>query len=50
MIDEVLVQGSEKFVLHYNFPPFSTGEARPARVLAAVRSATAIWHGVRSSP
>ena len=31
MIDEVLVQGSEKFTLHYNFPPFSTGEARPAR-------------------
>ena len=31
MIDEVLVQGPEKFVLHYNFPPFSTGEARPAR-------------------
>lgn len=32
--DEVLVQGSEKFVLHYNFPPFSTGEARPARGLS----------------
>lgn len=31
MIDEVLNQGTEKFVLHYNFPPFSTGEARPAR-------------------
>ena len=31
MIDEVLVQGTEKFTLHYNFPPFSTGEARPAR-------------------
>ena len=31
MIDEVLVQGSEKFTLHYNFPPFSTGEARPQR-------------------
>jgi polyribonucleotide nucleotidyltransferase len=30
-IDEVLIQGSEKFVLHYNFPPFSTGEAKPAR-------------------
>jgi len=30
-IDEVLIQGSEKFVLHYNFPPFSTGEARPSR-------------------
>jgi polyribonucleotide nucleotidyltransferase len=31
MLDEVLFQGTEKFVLHYNFPPFSTGEARPAR-------------------
>ncbi len=31
MVDEVLVQGSEKFVLHYNFPPFSTGEAKAAR-------------------
>ncbi len=31
MIDEALVQGTEKFTLHYNFPPFSTGEARPAR-------------------
>ena len=30
-IDEVLVQGSEQFVLHYNFPPFSTGEAKPMR-------------------
>lgn len=30
-IDEVLFQGSYKFVLHYNFPPFSTGDARPAR-------------------
>jgi polyribonucleotide nucleotidyltransferase len=31
IIDEVLIQGSEKFVLHYNFPPFSTGEAKPLR-------------------
>lgn len=31
IIDEVLNQGSEKFVLHYNFPPFSTGEAKPSR-------------------
>jgi polyribonucleotide nucleotidyltransferase len=31
MIDEVLIQGSDKFTLHYNFPPFSTGEARPMR-------------------
>ena len=34
MIDEVLVQGDEQFVLHYNFPPFSTGEARPVRGLS----------------
>ena len=32
--DEVLVQGSEQFVLHYTFPPISTGEARPARGLS----------------
>lgn len=31
IIDDVLTQGTEKFTLHYNFPPFSTGEARPAR-------------------
>ena len=33
-IDDVLVKGTEQFVLHYNFPPFSTGEARPARGLS----------------
>jgi len=31
IIDDVLNQGSEKFTLHYNFPPFSTGEAKPSR-------------------
>ena len=30
-IDEALQQGRERFLLHYNFPPFSTGEARPQR-------------------
>jgi polyribonucleotide nucleotidyltransferase len=30
-VDEVLVEGSEPFVLHYNFHPFSTGDARPYR-------------------
>jgi len=34
IIDEVLIQGSDKFVLHYNFPPFSTGDARPIRGLS----------------
>ncbi len=31
VIDQVLIQGKEKFVLHYNFLPFSTGDARPYR-------------------
>jgi polyribonucleotide nucleotidyltransferase len=30
-IDGVVITGSEKFILHYNFPSFSTGEARPNR-------------------
>lgn len=30
-LDEVLVQGTEQFVLHYNFPPFATGEAKAQR-------------------
>lgn len=28
MVDRAMVQGSERFLLHYTFPPFSTGEAR----------------------
>ncbi|MDO5460990.1 MAG: polyribonucleotide nucleotidyltransferase [Bacteroidales bacterium] len=31
IIDDVMNQGTERFLLHYNFPPFSTGEARPQR-------------------
>ena len=31
MVDSVMAQYDEKFFLHYNFPPFSTGEARPLR-------------------
>jgi polyribonucleotide nucleotidyltransferase len=31
MIDDVMFKGTEKFVLHYNFPPFSTGEAKANR-------------------
>ncbi|GGB70961.1 polyribonucleotide nucleotidyltransferase [Flavobacterium suaedae] len=31
VIDLPSEQGEEKFYLHYNFPPFSTGEARPLR-------------------
>ncbi len=30
-IDSPTFAGEERFYLHYNFPPFSTGEARPLR-------------------
>ena len=31
MVDDVLDQHKERFLLHYNFPPFSTGEAKAQR-------------------
>ena len=31
MIDDVLVKGYQRFLLHYNFPPFCTGEAKAQR-------------------
>ncbi|XOD69441.1 MAG: polyribonucleotide nucleotidyltransferase [Flavobacteriales bacterium AspAUS03] len=30
-IDNAIMKDQEKFYLHYNFPPFSTGEIRPIR-------------------
>jgi polyribonucleotide nucleotidyltransferase len=31
MIDSAMITGSNKFMLHYNFPGFSTGEVKPNR-------------------
>ncbi|HNR48123.1 MAG TPA: polyribonucleotide nucleotidyltransferase [Bacteroidia bacterium] len=31
IIDGAMIEGTKKFLLHYNFPPFSTGEVRPMR-------------------
>lgn len=31
IIDDVLNHSKERFLLHYNFPPFSTGEAKASR-------------------
>jgi len=31
ILDSPTFEGEERFYLHYNFPPFSTGEARPLR-------------------
>ena len=32
ILDDVLNQGRERFLLHYNFPPFSVGEVKPVRL------------------
>ncbi len=31
IIDDVMERGTDRFLLHYNFPPYSTGDARPYR-------------------
>jgi polyribonucleotide nucleotidyltransferase len=31
LVDDALFKGKERFMLHYNFPPFSTGEAKASR-------------------
>ena len=31
MVDDALVHDTDRFLLHYNFPPFSTGEAKAQR-------------------
>jgi len=31
IIDTLLEEGSKRFMLHYNFPPYSTGEVKPMR-------------------
>lgn len=31
LVDDALNHGKDRLLLHYNFPPFSTGEARPQR-------------------
>lgn len=49
IVDDVLVHGTDRFLLHYNFPPFSTGEAVHNAVQAVVRLDTATWHTVHSN-
>ncbi|MDI3471910.1 MAG: polyribonucleotide nucleotidyltransferase [Thermotogaceae bacterium] len=31
IIDSLLEEGTKRFMLHYNFPPYSTGEVKPLR-------------------
>ncbi|NCC10906.1 MAG: polyribonucleotide nucleotidyltransferase [Bacteroidia bacterium] len=50
IIDNVLEHGKERFLLHYNFPPFSTGEARPQRGVGRreVGHGHLAWRALRS--
>ena len=38
----------KRFMLHYNFPPFSVGEVKPCVARAAAKLATARWRNARS--
>jgi polyribonucleotide nucleotidyltransferase len=40
---------SKRYMHHYNFPPFSTGEVARTAGRGAARSATARWPSVRSN-
>ncbi len=39
--------GKERFLLHYNFPPFSTGEAKAQRGVGVVKSVTVTWRALK---
>ncbi len=59
LVDGVLQEGTQKFMLHYNFPPFSTGEVKPMRGLSrrevghgnlAYRALAQVIPGIESNP
>ncbi|MFT4900134.1 MAG: polyribonucleotide nucleotidyltransferase [Flavobacteriales bacterium] len=47
--DGVSMQREDKFYLHYNFPPFSTGEARPVRGVSRreIGHGNLAWRGLK---
>jgi polyribonucleotide nucleotidyltransferase len=45
MIDGLTGLSYERFLLHYNFPPYSVGEVGRFGAPGVVKSATASWHG-----
>ncbi len=59
LIDRAILSYHDKFLLHYNFPPFSTGEARPIRGISrreighgnlAMRALKQVIPGVEECP
>ena len=43
LVDGLIEEYSQKFMLHYNFPSYSVGEVRPIRGPADAKSATVRW-------
>lgn len=50
IIDEVLDKSTQRFLLHYNFPPFSTGEAKAQRGVGRreIGHGHLAWRGLKS--
>ena len=49
LIETMETNGKRRFMLHYNFPPFSVGEVGTSAAPAAARSVTATSRANRSS-
>ena len=47
-MDDLTDEQTKRYIHHYNFPPYSVGEARTAAAPAAARSATAHWQSACS--
>ena len=50
IIDGIGTEDRKRYMHHYNFPGYSTGEAKPARSRDAARSVTARWLSARCCP
>jgi len=47
LMDDLSDTPYKRYIHHYNFPPYSVGEARAPAARAAARSATATWPSAR---
>ena len=49
LVDDVLERSYQRFLLHYNFPPFCTGEAKPQRSVGrrAIGHGHLAWRGLK---
>jgi len=49
LVDNALVRENQKFLLHYNFPPFSTGEAKAQRSTSRreIGHGHLAWRGIK---